>query len=90
MDLAKEFQIRPGNGPVSETLLSSGSTTSVADPDVYSGSRIRIFPPRIQGEKESGSRIRIRNREFTVSNFSPKKLFLSSPLATGHKSFSTW
>jgi hypothetical protein len=28
--------------------------------DVYPGSRIRIFPARIQGQKGSGSRIRIK------------------------------
>ena len=28
--------------------------------DVYPGSRIRIFPSRIQGQKDSGSRIQIR------------------------------
>jgi hypothetical protein len=37
--------------------------------DVFSGSWIRIFypaPPRIQGRKDSGSRIRIHNKEFQV------------------------
>jgi hypothetical protein len=32
--------------------------------DVYPGSRIRIFPSRNQGNKDSGSRIRIRIKEF--------------------------
>jgi hypothetical protein len=32
--------------------------------DVYTGSRILIFPSRIQGQKDSESRIRIRIKEF--------------------------
>jgi hypothetical protein len=32
--------------------------------DVYPASRIQIFPSRIQGQTYSGSRIRIRIKEF--------------------------
>jgi hypothetical protein len=44
--------------------------------DFYPRSPIRIFPSRIQGKKDSGSRIRIRIEEFKY--FEPKKLFVSS------------
>jgi hypothetical protein len=39
-------------------------------------SRIRISPSRIQGKKDSGSRIRIRIKNLNI--FDSKKLFLSS------------
>ncbi len=51
-------------------LYKAGS--SVVDPECLS--RIRIFPFRIPGQKDSGSRIRIK--EFMY--FKPKKLFLIS------------
>ncbi len=45
---------------------------SVADPGCLS--RLRIFPSRIQGQKDSGSRIHIKEFKY----FNPKKLFASS------------
>jgi hypothetical protein len=41
--------------------------------DGYSGSRIRIYPSRIQGQKYSGSRIRIKELSF----FNPENCYLS-------------
>ncbi len=41
--------------------------------DVYTGSRIRIFPSRMQGQKDPGSGSASKN----LSIFNPKKLFLS-------------
>ncbi len=48
----------------------------VADPGCLSRTRIRIFPTRIQGQKDSGSRVRFRIKHLSI--FKPKKLSLSS------------
>jgi hypothetical protein len=43
---------------------------------IIPGSRIQIFPSQIQGHKDSGSRMQIRDKEFKYCE--RKKLFLSS------------
>jgi hypothetical protein len=42
--------------------------------DVYPGSRIRIFPARIQGHKGSGSRIRIKELKYFLTQKIVSKL----------------
>ncbi len=42
--------------------------------DVYPGSRIRIFPARIQGHKDSGSRIRIKEFKYFLTQKIVSKL----------------
>ncbi len=60
---------------LTETLLVSlwsKIISSVADPGCLS--RIRIFPSRIRGQKDSGSRIRIKEFKY----FNPKNCFKAS------------
>ncbi len=57
-------------------ICPTTSDTSVADQDVYTRSRIRIFPSRIPNPGSKGSRIRIHIQEFMY--FWPKQSFLNS------------
>jgi AP-3 complex subunit mu len=58
-NILKEM-IKPPN--ILRTVVNSVTGTSVADPGCLS--QIRIFPSRIQSQKDSGSRIQIRIKEF--------------------------
>jgi hypothetical protein len=52
------------------------SSSSVADPGCLFRIPNPIFPSRIQGLEDPGSRFRFRIKEFNY--FNPKKLFISS------------